>query len=73
MSRTDKTKPWRILMEETPELQWNRILNTRLNPWGRREIRRYWHSERNRVRIDLRRGDDPAPSRHRHGVRWDMW
>lgn len=80
MSRTDKTMPWRILEEERPEYPWFKILNSRMNAWGRREIRRYWHSERNRVRTALRQGDyqgyfaedDPAPSRTRHGVRWEM-
>lgn len=80
MSRTDNHTPWRILEEQRPELPWYRILNMRMNSWGRRETRRYWHSERNRVRITLRRGDwgylpddDPAPTRTRHGIRWEMW
>ncbi len=78
MSRTDNTRHWRFREAERPELPWWRILNTQMNAWGRRETRRFWHSERHRVSLSLRQGDwttddDPAPTRSRHGIRWDMY
>lgn len=73
--------PWRMREQDRPELAWIRILNTEMNAWGRRELRRWWHSERSRTRQGLRdlryasdtQGWDIPPSRTRHSVRWDMW
>lgn len=78
MSRTDNTMPWRLREEYYREdylysKEWLRILNTRLNGWGRREVRRYWHSERAKTRRALENGWEVEPSRPRHSVRWDMW
>ena len=74
MSRTDKTMPWRLREEDAPELPWIRILNTPINAFGRREMRRWWHAERNKAKLAIRNGDEcPAPSRTRHSVRRDMW
>lgn len=36
-------------------------------------VRRYWASERNRVRMALRRGEEPEPSRTRSSVDWDLY
>jgi hypothetical protein len=53
-----------------------RILNTRTrraNSYKHRERRRWNHAERRRVKNDLANGQDPAPTRTRNQVRWDMW
>lgn len=53
-----------------------RILQTRTrraNSYKHRERRRWNHSERRRVKNELEIGLDPAPSRTRNQVRWDMW
>lgn len=81
MSKTDKTRPARLREADTTwsdnkrfiyvtsQLNWRRGLDA----WSKREVRRYWHAERGKVRNALRRGDEPEPSRHRHQVRWDMY
>lgn len=38
-----------------------------------RYVRRYWASERNRVRMALGRGEEPEPSRTRSSVDWDLY
>lgn len=85
MAHTDNTMPWRLrevwAEENLGSAQWFRILNTQMSAWGRRETRRWWHSERSRTRTRLRdlryasdtEGWDVPPSRTRHSVRWDMW
>lgn len=83
MSRTDNTMPWRLRKEDRPDLPWNRILNTELNSFGRREMRRWWHEDRFRTKRALQDArqrpsilwnrDQPVPTRTRHSVRWDMW
>lgn len=35
--------------------------------------RTYWGGERNRVRMALRKGEQPEPSRTRHSVHWNLY
>ena len=35
-------------------------------------VRHYWHSERFKVRMALRRGETPEPSRPRRSVAWEL-
>lgn len=82
MSKTDKTRPPRL---KELEAEWGWRLRSRrysayvwcwqrgLDAWSKREVRRYWHSERQKTKNALRRGEEPEPSRHRHQVRWNMW
>lgn len=83
MSRTDNTMPWRIREEDLPDLPWHRILNEEINAFGRREMRRWWHAERFKAKRALQEArqrrsiiwnrDQPAPTRTRHSVRYDMY
>ena len=73
MSRSDNTLPWRLREEDRPDLPWSRILNTEIHGYGRREMRRWQHAERFKAKLALRGGEQPAPTRTRHSVRWDMW
>lgn len=53
-----------------------RIVQTRTRRAGsfkHRERRRWWHSERQRVRQDLREGFEPARTLTRNIVRNDLW
>lgn len=53
-----------------------RALHTRTRRAGsfkHRERRRWWHSERQRVRQDLREGLEPARTLTRNTVRYDLW
>lgn len=65
--------PWQLREEDAPELPWIRILNTGTNGYKKRERRRWWHSERQRVRQDLREGFEPARTFTRQTVRNDLW
>lgn len=72
MSRTDKDRHWRLREEDDPELPWTRILNTHKQHWPyrhRRQVHAWWHNERYMVKLALRNGEDPAPSRTRHFLR----
>jgi hypothetical protein len=73
LSRTDKTMPWKIREQDDPSLPWTWILNTENKTKRKhRERRRSNHAERRRVKNELARGKDPAPTRNRNQVVYDL-
>lgn len=92
MSKSDNTMPWKLVDDEMEaELghRWFIIVNTSStykssgrNSFKNRELRRWWHGERRRVRNDLRNAqyrrhslygaDQPLETRPRNGVLSDL-
>jgi hypothetical protein len=40
---------------------------------GRNYLRDYWRATRAAVRVSLRTGREPPPTRPRHSAQWDYW
>lgn len=72
MSRTDNTMPYRIQKEDRPA--WTGFMH-----YGGSFARigrdcRFWEkSARQRVRLALARGEEPEPTRHRGGAKYDSY
>jgi hypothetical protein len=72
MSRTDNTMPWRIQKEDRPA--WTHFMGyggsfSGIGRW----TRFYEKRARQRVRLTLARGDQPEPTRHRGGAKYDFY
>ncbi|MEZ0075151.1 hypothetical protein [Planotetraspora sp. GP83] len=68
MSRTDNTRP--IRFQEQDGREFTRDVGG--SSAGRGKVTGLWeHQARQRVRLTLARGDEPEPTRHRHGARHD--
>lgn len=69
MSRTDKTMPLRLQIEDGG--RWFQTGGTwrGIKEWNRR----YWGRQRTAERNALRSGREPVPSRPRHDSKWDMY
>ncbi len=72
MSRTDNTMPWRIQKEDRPT--WTHWLAYGGSYAGIGQDCNYPERQaRQRVRLALLRGEEPEPTRHRHGAKWRYW
>lgn len=75
MSRTDNTMPFRIQKEDRNDDRrrypphWGGIYKG----IGRNYLRKWWRAERNKVKITLKKGIEPEPTRPRNFCKWDYW
>ncbi len=70
MSRTDNTMPIRIQEEDGRDAMWTAGgVYAGIGKHARYEEK----SARQKVRLALVRGEEPEPTRHRHGVKWRWW
>lgn len=70
MSRTDNTMPTRIQEEDGRYWTWN--AGGSYAGIGK-DCNYPERQARQRVRLALLRGEEPEPTRHRHGVKWMWW
>lgn len=71
MSRTFKDADRRYSYWDDPRPWWRRAVmpKSSLKPWQRL----FWKADRQRTTKTLRRGDEPAPTRTRGTIKWDVW
>ncbi len=70
MSRTEKDKPYRVLKAKD---SWRVKVGypaAITGAWAGVDEKSYWHSQRMKERVSLRRGEEPEPARHRHRAKW---
>lgn len=75
MSRTDKTKPWRVMRDQGDHLTYHKYpcsccSNSQAVKMYRRK---YTRRDRTQLRIDLAAGREPSTTQHRHSALWDAW
>lgn len=70
MSKTDKTKPWKLLSEAermTRRKFWTDNSDVRFLS------RLYNRKDRHDARAELRKGEEPEPRQSRGRAIWDVW
>lgn len=76
MSKTDKTVPYKVQVARGDHARHNFGYPCACFPaGGRLKVYRQKHEAhaRTQLRVDLAKGRDPEPVRHRHRGQWDAW